>query len=227
MSTFTQSSWFQVGWSSDVKLGKIYPLSFSNQEFILFRSNDGIVHVWDAYCPHLGAHLGYGGKIVDDQLHCPFHGWQFATDTGQLTKVPFVSTKPRCQIKEYKITETNGVILLTYPKHDNPLLPNLKIENNYRIAAKVKNNARLSVSNIWQRITSINELNIQENITTKLWRWEEKITVFSAITPIRSNHFTVYHTIYTNNYSMISLKRIRDIIDIGNLKKHLVNIFHA
>ena len=34
----------------------------------------------DAYCPHLGAHLGHGGIINGECIECPFHAWRWKTD---------------------------------------------------------------------------------------------------------------------------------------------------
>lgn len=34
------------------------------ENFVVFRSEDGVVSILDAYCPHLGAHLGVGGRVV-------------------------------------------------------------------------------------------------------------------------------------------------------------------
>jgi phenylpropionate dioxygenase-like ring-hydroxylating dioxygenase large terminal subunit len=49
-------------------------------ELVVFRGADsGAVSVLDAYCPHLGAHMGVGGQVVGDCMECPFHKWQFAT----------------------------------------------------------------------------------------------------------------------------------------------------
>ena len=44
----------------------------------------------DAYCPHLGANMAVGGKVVNnDCLECPFHGWQFSGETGKLVNIPY------------------------------------------------------------------------------------------------------------------------------------------
>ena len=43
----------------------------------------------DAYCPHLGANLGVGGRVHGNCIECPFHGWQFDGETGQCTSIPY------------------------------------------------------------------------------------------------------------------------------------------
>ena len=52
--------WFQVAYSSDLEPGQSKPLSYFGQELVIFRTEAGVPKVLDAYCPHLGAHLGYG-----------------------------------------------------------------------------------------------------------------------------------------------------------------------
>ena len=42
-----------------------------------FRTEAGEVAVLDAFCPHMGAHLGHGGKVEGGGLVCPFHAWKF------------------------------------------------------------------------------------------------------------------------------------------------------
>ena len=64
------------------------------QDLVLFRSESGEVALLDAFCPHLGAHLGHGGKVRGEEIDCPFHAWRFGTD-GQCKAVPYASRMPR------------------------------------------------------------------------------------------------------------------------------------
>ena len=47
------------------------------------------VSIVDAYCPHLGANLGVGGRVHGNCIECPFHGWQFDGESGQCVKIPY------------------------------------------------------------------------------------------------------------------------------------------
>ena len=47
------------------------------------------VSIVDAYCPHLGANLGVGGRVQGNCIECPFHGWQFDGETGQCVNIPY------------------------------------------------------------------------------------------------------------------------------------------
>ena len=59
-------------------------------EFAVFRGQtSGKAFVTDAYCPHLGANLACGGKVVDDCVQCPFHEWKFNGDSGAVEGIPY------------------------------------------------------------------------------------------------------------------------------------------
>lgn len=61
------------------------------QNVVLFRSDDGTIHAVDSYCPHMGANLGVGGRVVDNNcIQCPFHGWIFSGESGKCTRIPLV-----------------------------------------------------------------------------------------------------------------------------------------
>jgi hypothetical protein len=47
-----------------------------SRELVLFRTQGGQPALLDAFCPHLGANLSVGGRVVDGNIRCPFHGWQ-------------------------------------------------------------------------------------------------------------------------------------------------------
>ena len=55
----------------------------------LFRSEKGVAYVTDAYCPHLGANLGVGGRVVGECIECPFHGWMFQGSDGKCSYSPY------------------------------------------------------------------------------------------------------------------------------------------
>ena len=70
--------WFQVGYSDELAPGQVVPLKYFGRELVLYRGEDGVAHLLDAHCPHLGAHLGHGGRVVGADIECPFHAWKFS-----------------------------------------------------------------------------------------------------------------------------------------------------
>jgi nitrite reductase/ring-hydroxylating ferredoxin subunit len=72
-----EKQWEYLDDVENIKNGKVLPYGVSGEELIAFKDEQGEVHVFDAYCPHQGAHLGRGGKLEDDAVRCPFHGFYF------------------------------------------------------------------------------------------------------------------------------------------------------
>jgi phenylpropionate dioxygenase-like ring-hydroxylating dioxygenase large terminal subunit len=55
------------------------------QRLVVWRDIKGTAHVWADQCPHRGAQLSLG-RVVENRLECPYHGWQF--EAGQCVHVP-------------------------------------------------------------------------------------------------------------------------------------------
>ena len=55
--------WFQVAYPDDLAPGEVTAMRYWSTDLVLWRDEDGEFHLQDAYCPHLGAHLGVGGKV--------------------------------------------------------------------------------------------------------------------------------------------------------------------
>lgn len=58
----------------------------------LWRDREGKAYAVGDRCPHLGASLA-GGRVVDDRLECPYHGFKFDRN-GVCTEIPLRSRKP-------------------------------------------------------------------------------------------------------------------------------------
>src|SRR5215212_3252232 len=82
------TGWFQIGWSIDFPLGPIAAKHHFGEEVVVFRTDDGRLRALDAYCGHMGAHLGHGGELCGDRVVCPFHGWEWNGD-GRNVSIPY------------------------------------------------------------------------------------------------------------------------------------------
>ena len=89
---FYPNGWLPVLVSSSLKKSQILPIFAFGNDLVAFRSTAGKVTVLDAYCPHLGAHLGYNGRVINDTINCPFHGWVF-NESGDCVHIPGNSGK--------------------------------------------------------------------------------------------------------------------------------------
>jgi 3-ketosteroid 9alpha-monooxygenase subunit A len=106
------NGWFQIGWSSDVEIGDVRPLKYFGRDLVMFRSESGVLSVLDAHCPHLGAHLGYGGVVDGESVVCPFHSWTWGTD-GTSVSIPHSSFRTmKRRLACWTVVEQSGLILL-------------------------------------------------------------------------------------------------------------------
>ena len=111
------TGWFQVGYSHELEVGQVVPLRYFASDLVMFRTSDGVAHVLDAHCPHLGAHLGHGGRLEADKLICPFHAWEFAGD-GRCTSIPYAQKMPRnCDLTGWTVVEKNGCIMVWFDRN--------------------------------------------------------------------------------------------------------------
>lgn len=114
------NGWFGIADSGDLPSGALRPARAFGRELLLFRGRDGAVRVFDAYCPHLGAHLGHGGTVVGDTLRCPFHGWRF-DGSGRCVEIPYASRiPPQARLEALPVEERNGVILTWHHARGEP-----------------------------------------------------------------------------------------------------------
>ncbi len=127
-STFP-NSWFRIASSDELPAKGVKPLRYFGRDFVLFRTEDGVPHLLDGHCPHLGAHLGHGGKIEGETIRCPFHGWLWDAE-GHCVNVPYSSKQPpKTQIQSWPVQEINGLILMYYhdlaqpPQWEIPKIP--------------------------------------------------------------------------------------------------------
>lgn len=106
--------WFQIGWSEEFFAGVAKPLQYFGRELVAFRDSTSALCVLDAHCPHLGAHLGYGGKIRGDTIECPFHGWVWDAQ-GNNVAIPGTERINRAQrIRCWDVRENSGAVLLWF-----------------------------------------------------------------------------------------------------------------
>lgn len=114
------TGWFQVAWSDEVAIGETRPLTYFGRELVLYRGESGRAVVFDAFCPHLGAHLAYGGKVCADDIVCPFHGWRFDAD-GANVEIPYWDKPNRAQrLTPWPVREVNGWILIWHHAEGQP-----------------------------------------------------------------------------------------------------------
>lgn len=121
--------WYYALPSKELPIGGVKATQICGQELVLFRGEDGKVAALDAYCPHMGTHLGKG-KVVGNSVRCFFHHWQFNGE-GSCIKIPCQEDIPsKAKVPFYSVTEKFGCIWVypdSNPKH--ALVDFLEIKN--------------------------------------------------------------------------------------------------
>ena len=121
--------WYNVAYSDELAVGDAKPIHYFGEELVLFRGEDGKARVLDAYCEHLGAHLG-DGKVHGNLIECPFHAWRY-DDTGACVDIPYAKIiPPRVKkagcLKSWPVQEVNQAIWVWY--HPNNEAPSWDVE---------------------------------------------------------------------------------------------------
>jgi phenylpropionate dioxygenase-like ring-hydroxylating dioxygenase large terminal subunit len=116
------NGWFAVAFSKDLEAGGVQRLRMFGQDLVLFRTREGVAKILDAYCPHLGSHLGEGGRVVGETIRCPFHWWQCDGD-GQCVKIPYSKTgkiPPKAKVRSWDVAERNMMIFAWHHAEQKP-----------------------------------------------------------------------------------------------------------
>jgi 3-ketosteroid 9alpha-monooxygenase subunit A len=111
--------WYQVGWSGEYSRGHVAALTYFGHDLVAYRDMGGRMVVLDAFCRHMGAHLGEGGIVDGDGIRCPFHGWKFGCD-GRNSDIPYSSPAKmgNLRLKSWEVRELHGLILVWYSPLD-------------------------------------------------------------------------------------------------------------
>ena len=106
------NGWFQVAYSDELAPGAVLPIDYFGQSLVLFRTATGEAKVLDAFCPHLGAHLGNGGTVKGDCIRCPFHAWEF-DGAGQCVTIPYAhKIPPKAKLRAWPVHEVAGLVMV-------------------------------------------------------------------------------------------------------------------
>lgn len=60
---FFPNGWYRLMASNELKPGDVRSIDCCGRNVVLFRGTDNQAYVLNAYCAHMGANLGIGGKV--------------------------------------------------------------------------------------------------------------------------------------------------------------------
>ncbi len=106
------SGWFAVALSDDLAPGELERVRYFGRDLVAFRTESGKAAVFEAHCPHLGAHFGFGGRVEGERLRCPFHGWGFGP-SGACEDIPYAKRiPPGANADALTTVERNGFLFV-------------------------------------------------------------------------------------------------------------------
>jgi phenylpropionate dioxygenase-like ring-hydroxylating dioxygenase large terminal subunit len=79
-SSEPEAKWTFLAHAREVLPKRINTFTVADEELIAHHTQEGQLRVFEAHCPHQGAHLGRGGTRKDDCVGCPFHEFYFDAD---------------------------------------------------------------------------------------------------------------------------------------------------
>jgi nitrite reductase/ring-hydroxylating ferredoxin subunit/predicted RNase H-like HicB family nuclease len=112
--------WYLLRTSAELAAGSVAPLRYFGRDLVAYRTESGQAVVAAAHCPHMGAHLGFGGVVDGEGIRCPFHAWRFGAD-GRCDHVPYSTSgqAPRVGLQTLQVLEMSGLILVWWSSVGN------------------------------------------------------------------------------------------------------------
>jgi phenylpropionate dioxygenase-like ring-hydroxylating dioxygenase large terminal subunit len=118
------NSWFHLARFADFTDGDIRSFTFLGHDIIAFKTGDDGITVMDAYCPHLGAHLGRDPKgrnnrLRNGRVRCPYHHLTFDAE-GACVGGPGSGPHPRARLFTWETEIVEGLVFVYHHKDKRP-----------------------------------------------------------------------------------------------------------
>ena len=103
--------WYFIATRREILKAGLLQKTWMGENVVIWCDESGQVCVAEAICPHLGADLGpaAGGRIRDDRLVCPFHGYEFDV-AGQCVATPFADPPRTARLRVFETRDILGLI---------------------------------------------------------------------------------------------------------------------
>lgn len=118
--------WHCLGSALKYKDGKPHTVNAFGYRLVVFQTSDGALQVLDAWCPHMGGDLSHG-RLENDNVVCPFHGWQFDRE-GKAVSIPYCKrVPPKARVGRWATAELNEALFIWHDPDGNPPIPGQEI----------------------------------------------------------------------------------------------------
>ncbi|MCQ3814673.1 MAG: Rieske 2Fe-2S domain-containing protein [Acidimicrobiia bacterium] len=103
--------WYFVTSRAALKKAKLLEKTWLGEKIVAFCDEHGNACVAEAFCPHLGSHLGptTGGCVRQGRLVCPFHGFEYDTN-GSCVATPYAAPPADMSLRVFPTHEIAGLI---------------------------------------------------------------------------------------------------------------------
>ncbi len=106
------SGWFDLARSSELPRGAVLTRKLAGRELVLYRTESDVACAVAPHCPHMGAHLGCGGRVHGAHIVGPFHSFEFDRE-GRCAKTGYgTPPPPRAKLATWPVHELHGVVFV-------------------------------------------------------------------------------------------------------------------
>jgi phenylpropionate dioxygenase-like ring-hydroxylating dioxygenase large terminal subunit len=118
-SHFLRNLWYFAMHGRSLKPGQIKQKLILGEPIVFGRSSSGEAFALRDLCPHRGVPLSKG-RMVDDTVECPYHGWRFGP-SGQCKLIPSLVGEEgidpgKIHVRKYHVREANGLLWIYMPE---------------------------------------------------------------------------------------------------------------
>ncbi|MER0241856.1 Rieske 2Fe-2S domain-containing protein, partial [Streptomyces sp. HSW2009] len=103
--------WFALAGSAELARGQVLTRRLMGEDVVLYRTAGGRVRATEPHCPHMGAHLGYGATVCEEDLVCPFHHFRFGPD-GTCVRTGYGTAPPKARLATLECAEVEGLVFV-------------------------------------------------------------------------------------------------------------------
>ncbi len=112
------SGWYAILEAREVQGKKPLHVKRFGLPLVAWRKSQGQIVVMSDLCPHRRAKLSLG-KIVEDEIECPFHGFRFGAK-GACQWIPEIEkAAPGISVASYPVVENHGLIWLHWRANED------------------------------------------------------------------------------------------------------------
>jgi phenylpropionate dioxygenase-like ring-hydroxylating dioxygenase large terminal subunit len=121
-SHFLRNLWYFAMHGRSLKPGQIRHKLILGEPIVFGRTSSGEAFALRDLCPHRGVPLSKG-RMVDDTVECPYHGWRFGS-SGQCKLIPSLVGEEgidpgKIHVRKYHVREANGLIWVYMPEEQS------------------------------------------------------------------------------------------------------------